>query len=117
VALLPDPAKGAPVVEGDSYRLSGSATVSPNADGSAKLRDVFVFVNDQKVFFKVVPQSQAAAEKLEFQTDLPLKVGNNVVTVIAREDEDLQTRRSVVIYRRPAAEVAQDAAQAKRAAQ
>jgi carboxyl-terminal processing protease len=114
VSIVPDPAKGAPVVEGDSYKLSGSASISPNADGSAKLRDVFVFVNDQKVFFKVVPQT-AQAEKLDFQADLPLKVGNNVVTVIAREDEDLQTRRSVVIYRRPPAEMAQDAAQAKRA--
>ncbi|HEX9241247.1 MAG TPA: MXAN_5808 family serine peptidase [Anaeromyxobacter sp.] len=116
VVLSPDPAKGAPVVEGDSYKLSGSATVSPNADGSAKLRDVFVFVNEQKVFFKVVPQA-ASAQKLDFQADLPLKAGNNVVTVFAREDEDLQTRRSVVIYRRPPAEMAQDAARAKAQAQ
>jgi carboxyl-terminal processing protease len=116
VALTPDPAKGAPVVDGDTYKLSGSAMVSPNADGSAKLRDVFVFVNEQKVFFRVVPQS-ASAQKLDFQADLPLKVGNNVVTVFAREDEDLQTRRSVVIYRRPPAEMAQDAAQTKRAGQ
>jgi carboxyl-terminal processing protease len=90
--------------------------VTPNADGSAKLRDVFIFVNEQKVFFKVVPQS-TSAQKLDFQTDLPLKVGNNVVTVFAREDEDLQTRRSVVIYRRPPAEMAQDAARAKAAGQ
>ena len=116
IALAPDPAKGAPVIEGDSLRMTGTATVAPNADGSAKLRDVFVFVNDQKVFFRVVPQS-ASAQKLDFQTDLPLKTGNNVVTVFAREDEDLQTRRSVVIYRRPPAEVAQDAARGKAQAQ
>ena len=105
------------MVEGDSYKLSGSATVSPRADGTARLRDVFVFVNDQKVFFKVVPQSAAAADKLDFQADLPLQNGNNVVSVFAREDEELQTRRTLVIYRRPPAEVAQDAARAKQQAQ
>jgi carboxyl-terminal processing protease len=115
IAISPDPMKGAPVTEGDTFKLSGTASVAPAADGSATLRDVFVFVNDQKVFFKVVPQSANAA-KLDFQADLPLKPGNNVVTVFAREDDELQTRRSVVVYRRPQAEVAQDA-QAKRVAQ
>jgi carboxyl-terminal processing protease len=114
VALTPDPMKGAPVVEGDTFRLQGTASVPPSVDGAgAKLRDVYVFVNEQKVFFKVVPESAAAA-KLDFQTDLPLKPGNNVVTVFAREDDEFQTRRTVVIYRRPPAEVAQDAAGSKR---
>jgi carboxyl-terminal processing protease len=116
ISITPDPIKGAPVVEGESFKLSGSATVSPRADGTARLRDVFVFVNEQKVFFKVVPQS-AAADKLDFQADLPLQNGNNVVSVFAREDEELQTRRTLVIYRRPPAEVAQDAARAKQQAQ
>jgi hypothetical protein len=31
IALAPDPAKGAPVVEGDTFRLSGSASVAPSA--------------------------------------------------------------------------------------
>ncbi len=116
IAISPDPMKGAPVVEGDTFRLQGSASVPSSAEGAARLRDVFVFVNDQKVFFKVVPESANAAS-LDFQADLPLKPGNNVVTVVAREDEEFQTRRSVVIYRRPQAEVAQDAGSAKRQAQ
>ena len=116
IAISPDPMKGAPVVEGDTFKLSGTASVAPSLEGGAKLRDVFVFVNEQKVFFKVVPESANAA-KLDFQADLPLKPGNNVVTVFAREDDELQTRRSVVIYRRPQAEVAQDAAATKRQAQ
>ncbi len=116
IAISPDPMKGAPVVEHDTFRLQGTASVAPSVDGTAKLRDVFVFVNEQKVFFKVVPES-ANASTLDFQTDLPLKPGNNVVTVFAREDDEFQTRRSVVIYRRPQAEMAQDAAAAKRQAQ
>jgi carboxyl-terminal processing protease len=116
VAIVPDPIKGSPVVEGESFRLQGTATVPPSLEGGTKLRDVFVFVNDQKVFFKVVPETTTASS-LDFEATLPLKPGNNVVTVVAREDDEFQTRRSLVVYRRPQAEVAQDGSAAKRQAQ
>jgi carboxyl-terminal processing protease len=117
IALVPDPLRGAPVVEGDRFRLQGTASVPAGVDpSSARLRDVFVYVNDQKVFFKVVPETTNQS-RMEFSTDVPLKPGNNVVTVFAREDDEFQTRRSVVVYRRPPAEVAQDAASQKRGAQ
>ncbi len=111
IALVPDPMKGAPVVEGESFRLQGSASLprSTAADTGSRLRDVFVFANDRKVFFKVVPESQTST-RVEFQADIPLRPGNNTVTVFAREDEEFQSRRSVVVYRRPPAEVAQDGA-------
>jgi carboxyl-terminal processing protease len=109
IALVPDPMRGAPVVDGDRLRLQGTASVPLSLEpGSGRLRDVFVYVNDQKVFFKVVPES-ANASKLDFATDLPLEPGNNLVTVFAREDEEFQARRSMVVYRKPPAEVAQDA--------
>jgi len=97
-------------VEGDKWRLQGSAFVPQSADPDARLRDLYVFVNDQKVFFKVVPESTNAA-KLDFSTEVPLKPGNNVVTVVAREDDEFQTRKSVVVLRRAPAEVAADARQ------
>ncbi len=108
IALAPDPARGAPVVEGDTFKLQGSASVPVSADPTAKLRDVFVFVNDQKVFFKVQPENAAAA-KMDFTAEIPLKPGNNQVTVVAREDDEFQTRRSVVVFRRGPAEVAAEA--------
>ncbi len=110
IALTPDPIRGAPVVDADKWRIQGSASVPQSADHGARLRDVYIFVNDQKVFFKVIPES-ANASKLDFATDLPLKAGNNLVTVVAREDDEFQTRRSVVVYRRRPAEVAADARQ------
>jgi carboxyl-terminal processing protease len=117
IALVPDPLRGAPVVDGDQFRLQGTASVPTALEpGSARLRDVFVYVNDQKVFFKVVPETTNQS-RMEFSTDIPLKPGNNVVTVFAREDDEFQTRRSVVVYRRPPPEVAQDAASGKRAGQ
>jgi carboxyl-terminal processing protease len=106
IAFLPDPLKGAPVVDADKITLSGSATVPASADPGSKLRDVFVFVNEQKVFFKVQAEN-ATTPRMEFTTEVPLQPGNNVITVFAREDEDFQTRRSLVVYRRAPAEVAQ----------
>jgi carboxyl-terminal processing protease len=105
IALVPDPLKGAPVVDGDTFRLQGVATVPPSTDPAARLRDVFVFVNDQKVFFKVVPD-EAAAQRMEFAADVPLQPGNNVVTVFAREDEEFQSTRSLVIFRKAPPQVA-----------
>jgi carboxyl-terminal processing protease len=116
IALVPDPQKGAPVVEGDHWKLQGSAVVPPSADPDARLRDVFVFVNEQKVFFKVLPET-ATTSKLDFTADIPLETGNNVVTVFARADDEFQSRRSIVVYRRPAAEVAADGTQKTRQAQ
>jgi carboxyl-terminal processing protease len=108
IAFAPDPLKGAPVVDGDTIRITGTASVPPSSDRGAKLRDLFVYVNEQKVFFKVQPEN-AATQTLEFAADLPLKAGNNVINVFAREDEDFQARRTIVVYRRPPAEVAADA--------
>jgi carboxyl-terminal processing protease len=92
------------VVEADTFKLSGSALLPASADPDARLRDVYIFVNDEKVFFRVVPESApgsaASRGRLDFTTDLPLKPGQNVVTVFAREDQELQSRRSVVIFRK-----------------
>jgi carboxyl-terminal processing protease len=71
-----------------------------------QLLDVFVLVNDQKVFFKgATPEDQG---KVKLTTEFSLKEGNNLVTVVARESQDFASRKSVVIRRRPAA-VAQKA--------
>jgi carboxyl-terminal processing protease len=104
IAISPDPSRGATVVEGDKFHLSGSASI-PAGSPSTRIRDVFVFVNDQKVFFEVVPEGKAG--EITFAADIPVKPGNNTVTVVAREDEEFQTRRSLVVHRREPAEVAQ----------
>jgi carboxyl-terminal processing protease len=107
---LPETSRGAPVVTAEKIRLEGSAAVPSGAGGIVnKLRDVFVYANDQKVFFKVVPESGASG-KMDFAADVPLKPGNNAITIFAREDDEFQTRRTILVYRRGAGEVAQQAA-------
>ena len=110
IALNPGSEAGAPVVTTEKLHLTGTASVPPGAAGlHNKLRDVFIFANEQKVFFKVVPES-GASNRMDFAADVPLKPGNNVVTVFAREDDEFQGRRTFYVYRRGAAEVAQQQA-------
>ena len=106
IVLEPAPQKGAPVVDGDQLRIEGSASV-PAGPTRARLRDVFIFVNDQKVYFQVAPDG--ATTRIDFAANLPLKPGNNVVTVFAREDDEFQSHRSFVVHRRVAEVAAQGA--------
>ena len=94
ISMNVDPSQGGAVVDGEKFTLS--SVVSDPA-----LLDVFVLVNDQKVFFKGAQADDAG--KLKFATEFSLKEGNNLVTVVARESQDFSSRKSVVIRRRPAA--------------
>jgi len=97
-----DTSKGGVDTDQDHLNLAGSAT---DANG---MRDLQIFVqheNDyRKVFFRTAKKpgqhAVGAATQLDFQTDLALKPGNSTVVIIAREDDDLQTQRTVVIHRK-----------------
>ncbi|HTP26362.1 MAG TPA: hypothetical protein VMK12_11985 [Anaeromyxobacteraceae bacterium] len=113
IALVPDPLLGPPVVAGDKIHLAGSASVPPGIAGvRTRLRDVFIFANEQKVFFKVMPEA-GNSQKMDFVADVPLKPGNNAITVFAREDEEFQARRTLYAYRRGSAQVAQQGSDAE----
>ncbi len=76
----------------ERIKLSGVAT-----DGD-RLLDVFVFVGNRKVFYAA--NSKAAdPKKMEFELNAPLTPGVNIITVVARENEDTVTRSTVVIRR------------------
>ncbi|KFE59524.1 Carboxyl-terminal protease precursor [Hyalangium minutum] len=95
-----DTSHGGVMATGDRYSLSGTVT---DPDG---ILDVYVLVNDQKVYFKAVDPKGEEPRKLKFSTEFALKEGNNNVLVVAREDADFASRKTLVIRRRPA-EVAQ----------
>jgi len=97
IALNVDPSLGGIVVEGDKFNLSGVVT------DSKELLDMYVLVNDQKVFFKSASATDGDALQIKFSTDFPLKEGNNNVLIVAREGPEFASRKSVVIRRRPAA--------------
>jgi carboxyl-terminal processing protease len=97
IAVNADPQQGGIVVNSDRFTLSG--TVS----NAKTLLDMYVLVNDKKVFFKSASPTEASQARLKFSTDFPLKEGNNYVLVVARESSDFAGRKALVIRRRPAA--------------
>jgi carboxyl-terminal processing protease len=95
-----DSSLGGLVANGDKYTLSGEV------DDLNGLLDMYVLVNDQKVYFQAVDAAVAAKNnephKLKFSTEFSLKEGNNSVLVVARESTEFASRRTLVIRRRPA---------------
>ncbi len=95
ITLNVDSAQGGIVVEGDKFNLSGVVT------NTKELLDMYVLVNDQKVFFKSASNAEGDALRMKFSTDFPLKEGNNNVLIVAREGPEFASRKSLVIRRRP----------------
>ncbi len=109
ISLNVEPSKGGMVAETDKFTLSGKV------EGARRNLDLYVLVNDQKVYFKSVT-AQTEGAGFQFTTEFPLKEGNNNVMVVARETQDFASRRSLVIRRRPASwaqQVSESGAKAK----
>jgi carboxyl-terminal processing protease len=73
-------------------RLTGRAI------DSDRVQDAFVFVGSRKVFYQS-NRKAPDAKKLEFSFDVELSPGINVITVVARENEDTASRQTVVVRR------------------
>lgn len=65
-----------------------------------RVKHAYILINNDKVFFKSnkIPTLKEL-NKFEIHTDLPLKEGPNVVTIVARDDHDLITTKSFVATR------------------
>lgn len=61
-----------------------------------RVKDAFVFVGEEKVYYLANPQE---TNVLDLLARLPLKAGNNIVTVAARDEHNLMARRTWTIYR------------------
>lgn len=104
IALNVDTNQGGILASGDKFTLSGTVT-EPKG-----LLDMYVLVNDQKVFFRTAEPGKGEPTKVKFTAECPLKDGNNYIVVVARETPDFAARKAVVVRKRPAA-VAQAMAQ------
>ncbi|WP_224366916.1 MXAN_5808 family serine peptidase [Hyalangium versicolor] len=92
-----DTSRGGVMANTDRYTLSGTVT-DPQG-----LLDMYVLVNDQKVYFKAADPKGEEPRKMKFSAEFALKEGNNNVLVVAREDQDFASRKTLVIRRRPEA--------------
>jgi carboxyl-terminal processing protease len=85
------------IVESSSITLEG---VAVDAGG---IKDVYVKVNDKKVFYK---SSDGKTKTVPFKVSLKLKDGMNSVYVVARKTDDLMSVDKYIITRPAAAEPA-----------
>ena len=61
------------------------------------VKHVYVLINNDKAFYKSNKiQTPREQTRLEINTDLPLKEGPNIITIVARDDQDLVTMKSFV---------------------
>lgn len=75
---------------GDFMRIDVVAT-----DDNGGVQDAFVFVGNRKVFY--MPNKDKGGSKMKFSLDAPLKSGVNVITVVARENQDVASRHRIVV--------------------
>ncbi|MCK9459982.1 MAG: S41 family peptidase [Proteobacteria bacterium] len=76
----------------------GTVRISGRASDSDKVRDVYIFVGDEKVFFKANTDPANPGE-LSFAADVALEPGMNFVTVVAEESAELDARRVIAVRR------------------
>ncbi|HWO14432.1 MAG TPA: peptidase S41, partial [Polyangiaceae bacterium] len=85
-------APGALATRAASVRISGAAS-----DGD-QVRDAYVFVGARKVFY-MSNRKASEPKKLPFAFDAELQPGVNIITVVARENEDVATAQTLVVRR------------------
>jgi hypothetical protein len=78
-------------VKSSSTRLRGSAN---HRDG---IRDLMVFVGDRKVAY--LPGGKGADQPVDFDVEIPLEKGANLVHVVARHDSQVVASESLFIRR------------------
>lgn len=104
-----NPQKAPIIVSSDTLQLKGTAS------DESGLIDVRVFLENEKVFFRTGVGAKGEhprpTSKLDFNPTLPLKVGNNTVFIVARENETFSSQRTLVIYRTPPAVAERKAAE------
>jgi carboxyl-terminal processing protease len=77
------------------------------ASDDARLLDAYIFVGSRKVFYRS-NRNGTDPKRMDFEADLPLRPGVNVVTLVARENPDTTTHRTFIIRRDgPAGELLQ----------
>ncbi len=77
---------------------SSTVHIEGVATDADQVRDAYVFVRSQKVFYKSNRKS-SDPKTLQFSFDAELSPGINVITVVAREDEDVATGQTLVVRR------------------
>ncbi|MDV5166911.1 MAG: MXAN_5808 family serine peptidase [Candidatus Scalindua sp.] len=85
----------------DTFRQEHISISGTVGDDSA-IKYVYVLVNEDKVFYKSNKDaSEEDKSKITFASDIPLEDGPNVISIVARDDQDLLSTKSFVVTQLP----------------
>lgn len=80
------------VTKSDIIKIKG------RAQDETRVRDVYIFVDNDKRFYADNSDTDHPKD-IAFEAELPLRNGINYITVVAREDADLETRKIIAVRR------------------
>ncbi len=72
--------------------------INVTTSDSDRLLDAYVFVGARKVFYRS-NRNGPDPKRMPFETDVPLRPGVNVITVVARENPDTVGRKTFIVRR------------------
>ncbi|MFO0693394.1 MAG: MXAN_5808 family serine peptidase [Polyangiales bacterium] len=84
--------------EGTLVTREGSVRVHGDATDDARVRDLYIFAGNNKVFYRSNPAT-GDTRRLDFDVSVPLRDGMNFVIVVARESDQVVSRHVLVIRR------------------
>ena len=88
----------------DTFRQEHISISGTVGDDSA-IKYVYVLVNEDKVFYKSNKDaSEEDKSSISFASDIPLEDGPNIISIVARDDQDLLSTKSFVVTQLPSSE-------------
>ncbi len=88
----------------DTFRQEHISISGTVGDDSA-IKYVYVLVNEDKVFYKSNKDaSEEDKSRITFASDIPLDDGPNIISIVARDDQDLLSTKTFVVTQLPSSE-------------
>jgi len=88
----------------DTFR-QGHISLSGTVSDDNAIKYIYILVNEDKVFYKSNKDtSETDKSRISFASDIPLKDGPNVISIVTRDDQDLLSTKSFVVTQLPSSE-------------
>lgn len=87
-------------IHAGDLRVTRDAALSLRGEASdaQSVRDLYIFVGARKVYYRSFPRAEPG-KAVSWSAQVPLEPGLNYVTVVARENADVSSRRVLVVRR------------------
>ncbi len=75
-----------------------STNLTFSVKDNKKIKDIYVFVQDEKIFYQKIKE-QNNFKKTDISLNLPLEIGKNEILMVARDYDNLESVKSLIIHR------------------